>query len=59
MVKCVVENVFSYYFLSYLLTNLVNLHGGPPNKVLLWKNVDNIEYFSKHGNVWELFCKYC
>ncbi len=44
---------------SYLLTLLVNLHGGPPNKVLLGKNVDNIKYFNKHGNVWELFCKYC
>jgi len=44
---------------SYLLTLLVNLHGGPPNKVLSRKNVDNIKYFSKHGNVWELFCQYC
>jgi hypothetical protein len=29
--------------LSYLLTLLVNLHG-PPKKVLLWKNADNIIY---------------
>jgi hypothetical protein len=46
-------------FLVILLTLLVNLHGGPPNKVLSWKNVDNMKYFSKHGYVWELFCKYC